>query len=252
MLALPAQGHEFWFEAERYQIPSGAQIYARTFNGEDFDGTELSYSARGYERTGIVGPVGDSEVFGKSGDRPSISSRPQGDGLHVVWHRAPIANITYPTMEKFTTFLTNQRLEFALDDHAARGFPTTKIKESYFRYVKLLMAVGSGEGADKPLGMTYELVALDNPYTTTGPTRFQVLGRGAPQPDVPTYVFHKAPDGSVEKLLYQTDEQGVFEVPKRPGSFLVNAVQIVPAPASITQSTGAVWVTLWASLTYGD
>ncbi|MEM9269945.1 MAG: DUF4198 domain-containing protein, partial [Pseudomonadota bacterium] len=240
------------FEAESYQIGSGQQIVARTFNGEDFEGLELSYSGREYERSGIVGPVGDSKLFGTNGDRPAISSRPQGDGLHVVWHRSPIANINYPTMEKFTTFLTNQRLDAALEEHNARGFPTENIKESYFRYVKLLMAVGEATGEDQPLGMTYELVAIDNPYTTEGPTRFKVLGRGVPQPSVPTYAFHKAPDGTVEKLLFETDGDGVFEVPKRDGSFMINAVQIVPAPASISEATGAVWVTLWASLTYGD
>ncbi len=251
LIALPAQAHEFWFEPVKYRLSEGEKIVAVAINGENFKGSEMSYSQRGYSRSGVVSASGEASLPGKTGDRPAIQVRPTGPGLNIVWHQSTANSLTYATMEKFERFLRGKHLEAALEVHRAKGMPEEKIREAYFRYAKTLVAVGNGEGADRAVGLPYELVALDNPYTHSGDIRFQVLSRGKPVPNAPAFVFHKPSPSSVEKLDFVTDAKGQFTVPRRGGGeFMVNAVEIREAEGRLKETMNAHWVTLWASLTY--
>ena len=253
-LALSAQlasAHEYWFEPEAYRLPSGATIVADAVNGENFGGPKMAYSARGYERSGIF--AGDVEIAplpGSQSQRPAVQVPAAADGLNLLWYRSSASIITYPTIEKFASFLNGKKLDAALTEHKAQGWPEKDIREAYFRYVKSLVAVGGSAGSDRVLGLPYEFVALDNPYEDDGPVRVQLLERSQPVPMTAIYVFHKSETKAAEKTWYQTDADGVFSLPRVPGEYLINAVSILPAPPRIQQDLNALWVTLWASLTF--
>ncbi len=247
---LGARAHEFWIEPEAYRVAEGQVIEARTFNGENFEGIEYGYSEAAYRQSGVAAGDVRTGVTGERGARPSFQVAPAGPGLNVLFHASPVSTLTYPGMEKFETFLRGKRLDAALDAHAARGLPTEKIREAYFRFVKALVAVGDGAGADVAVGMPYELLALDNPYSGSGEMRVQVLLQDtAVAADVPVFVFHKLGE-AIEKIKLVTDADGIVTLPRLPGDFMVNAVHIMEPNAALKESTGAHWVTLWAALTY--
>ena len=241
--------HEFWLEPEKYQLESGEKIVAKALNGENFVGTEYSYTPRGYARSGVVAGDAKAEIPGKSGQRPAVQVQPPADGLNVVYHASAASTVVYPTMEKFESFLRGKRLEAALAVHKERGYPTENIIEGYYRFVKALVASGSGDGADRAVGMPFELVALDNPYTSSGDIRFSLLFEGKPRADTPVYVFHRH-NGAVQELFLRTNGSGQVTVPRMPGEFQVNAVLLMEAGAKMKAQLKATWQTLWAASVY--
>lgn len=250
LAALPARAHEFWIEPVSYRVAPGETIEAQTFNGEDFAGIEYGYSKAGYQQSGILAEAEARPILGENGDKPAIRTLPAGDGLNVLFHASAVSTLTYPTLTKFESFLKGKRLGRALEQHKARSLPEEDIREAYFRFVKALVAVGDGAGSDRLIGMPYELVALDNPYTDGGDVRFRVYLNKQPVADgVPVFVFHKTGE-TVEKIKLTTDAAGDVTVPRMPGEFMVNAVHITEPSEKLAQSTRADWVTLWAALTY--
>ena len=140
------------------------------------------------------------------------------------------------------------------DAHLARALPESAFVEAYTRYVKSLIGVGNSAGDDRRLGLPIEIVALDNPYTAdvSAGLRVQVFEDEAPRDYGQVELFDKAPDDTVTITLHRTDVNGVAILPVIAGhSYLVDAVMLrEPAPGPATES-GAVWESLWASLTFG-
>ncbi|MEM7613645.1 MAG: DUF4198 domain-containing protein [Pseudomonadota bacterium] len=247
---LPAQAHEFWIEPLDYTVAPGEVIEARTLNGEEFVGLEYGYSAPAYRQSGVMSGAEARPVAGERGAKPAFNVQPAGPGLNVLFHASPVSTLTYANMIKFERFLKGKRLDWALAEHKAKNFPEEGIREAYFRFVKALVAVGDGAGADRPVGMPYELVALTNPYTDAGDVRVQVrLSKEPVGADVPVYVFHKVGAG-VEKLTLVTAADGSVVIPRAVGEFMVNAVHITEPTEKLKSANGAHWVTLWAGLTY--
>ena len=248
--SLGARAHEFWIEPEVYRVAEGETIAARTYNGEYFDGIEYGYSEDAYQQSGVAAGDLRGGASGERGARPAFQVPPAGPGLNVLYHASPVSTLTYPGMEKFEKFLRGKRLEAALEVHAAKGLPTEKIREAYFRFVKALVAVGDGAGADVAVGMPYELVALTNPYTEDGDMQIEVRLQGAlVGPGAPVFVFHRQGE-EVTRLALETDAEGRFTVPALPGDYMANAVHIMEAGEGLAERTGAHWVTLWAALNY--
>lgn len=249
-LAGPALSHEFWIEPLDYTVTPGTTIEAKTINGEDFTGIEYPYSPGSFQRSGVISGGQSNPVIGESGQKPAFRVPTQGDGLHILYHASPVFSLTYANYTKFERFVKGKRLDWALEKHAELKLPESDIRESYFRYVKALVAVGSGAGADRPVGMPYEIVALDNPYTADRDIRVAVLLQGEPAANVPVFVFERL-DGAVKKIKLNTDENGRTSVPRRAGAeYMVNAVHIGLPTEQIKTATRADWVTLWAALTY--
>ncbi len=249
LMALPVAAHEFWLEPDAYRVPVGAKVTAKAVNGENFEGVEYSYSERGYSRSGVVLGGNMLKVRGENGQRPAMQMPGAAEGLHVLFHASPASKIVYDDMAKFTKFLEGKKLEGILPQHAAKGFPTEKIAEGYYRFAKALVAVGNGAGSDKAVGMPFELVALTNPYTKAGPVDFQLIFNGAPAVKAPVFVFVKTGAG-VKKIWLETNASGLVSVPRETGAFMVNAVKIVESGPQLKERMGAVWTTLWASHVY--
>ncbi len=148
-------------------------------------------------------------------------------------------------------YLTHKDFKFALAEHADRGLPQTGFAESYTRHVKALVAVGSGEGQDRVIGLETELIALSNPYTDdlSGGLPVQLLYLGTPRADAQIEVFEKDVD-SVKVFTIRTDDTGVGVIPVKPGKrYLLDAV-VLRGTGVDSPSEGAVWETLWAGLSF--
>lgn len=249
--ALPARAHEFWISPVLYMIPPGDQLRADLRVGEAFKGSASSFVPQRFARFDLV--MGDrvTEVPGRLGDRPALAMTPPQEGLAIAVHQTADLSLTYSDWAKFENFVAHKDFAGVLEAHRARGLPETGFSELYSRYAKSLIAVGAGAGADRKVGLLTEIVALANPYTDdlSGGLAVQVLYQDAARADVQVELFDRAPDGTVAVTLHRTDAEGVARIPVTPGhSYLVDAVVLREADPETQR--GAVWESLWASLTF--
>ncbi|WP_208349371.1 DUF4198 domain-containing protein [Pseudaestuariivita rosea] len=253
LLPAPLFAHEVWLDTTDFYVPAETPISLTLQNGEEFQGSDLVYNDRRFVRferwhDGRIYPV-----LGRLGDRPAVSERPLDEGLHVFVHESTMAQLTYRAWDKFAAFAAHKDFADIQARHESRGLPETGFKEAYVRYVKALVGVGGAVGQDQITGMETEFVALANPYTddVAGGMPLQLLYQGAPRADAQVELFERAPDGSVQITLHRTNGQGRVTLPVRAGhDYLVDAVVLRVPSDQVQADTGAVWETLWASLTF--
>jgi hypothetical protein len=244
-----ATAHEFWIEPSAYQVRTDEKMSAHLKNGQGFEGINLAFFDRNIARFDVI--VGDkvTPVVGRMGDSPALDIKAQVDGLAVIVHETTPSFVTYKSWDKFAAFAEHKYFPDIKARHDALGFGPAPFKERYTRHAKTLIAVGTGAGSDRAIGLETEFVALTNPYAPTfmGTMKVQLLDRGLPRIDAQVEVFDRATDGTVTINLYRTNEKGIAEVPVTPGhSYLFDGVVLRP----ITDGQDAIWDTFWASLTF--
>ncbi|MGX9356447.1 DUF4198 domain-containing protein [Roseobacteraceae bacterium S113] len=249
-LAAPSAAHEFWIDPLAFTVPSGETIEADLRNGEGFEGSAFTYNPRRFRRFDFVLDGATTAVEGRPGDRPAARIEAPEDGLHVIVHETTDQKITYKDFAKFEAFLKHKDWPQLAAEHRARGLPEESFVERYSRYAKALVAVGDGAGADAPVGLQTEIVALANPYVEgLREMPVQVLLDGAPRAGAQVELFARAPDGAVAVSLHKADDQGVARLPVLPGhAYLADAVVIRAIEPE--QAGAPVWESLWAALTF--
>ena len=241
--------HEFWIEPQKFQVENGETMEIDLKNGQNFVGSKLSYFEKQFSRFELAQGNMLTPAQGRSGDQPALTTNADQDGLLVILHETTPAAIKYKEWAKFAKFATHKNFQNAEADHKAADWPSENFRESYTRHVKALIAVGTGEGVDQNYGMETEFVALSNPYGDgfDGKMQVQLLFENTPRQNAQVEVFERAPDETVSITLYQTDDNGIAEVPVKPAhTYLFDAVVLQP----YTKDDKAVWQTLWAALTF--
>ena len=250
---VPVQGHEFWIDPVSHSVPEGAPILADTRVGQAFEGSSYSYNPKTFRRFEIAQGSTVAPVEGRLGDRPALSQTAPGSGLAVALHVTTDNELRYSEFAKFETFVGHKDADWVLAQHAARGLPETGFTELYSRYAKALVAVGDGSGADRDFGLLTEITALANPYTDdiSAGLPVRVTYDGAPRVDAQVEVFEKSASGVVSIFTVVTDADGRALVPvKRGHRYMLDAV-VLRAPSDLkAATTGAVWESLWANLTF--
>ena len=235
-------------------MKSDAPIAADLRNGELFKGSQQSYFER--TTTRIEATIGDTTapIEGRMGDRPAIQlPAPQQNGLMILAHEAAPAVITYKDWPKFMKFVAHKDFSEAEATHTARGWDKEGFKETYTRHSKSLIAVGTGQGADRALGLATEFVALDNPYAADfdGVLDVELLYNDAPRANAQIEVYARDEEDMVEVTIVRTGDQGRAAIPVEAGmEYLLDAVVLRPAADATTVAEGPVWETLWASMTF--
>ena len=252
-MSSPVIAHEFWIEPINYEIGADGRLEGHLVNGEEFEGTKVPYLPRRFENFVLFLGETAGRVGGRPGDSPALNAEPLGEGLHIAAYQSTNATVDYETWEKFQRFVDHKDFGDILSAHEARGLPLEDFAELYSRYAKTLIAVGNGDGADRRVGLETEIVALTNPYADdlSAGMQVQVYYRNDVRPDTQIEVFEKAPDGTVMISLYRTDADGIGTFPVQTGhSYMVDAVVLREPSAQESTTTGAVWETLWANLTF--
>ena len=209
----------------------------------------LPYFDKRSDRFEIIQGTTVAPYVARMGDLPAITTGPAADGLMVVLNQTAPSTITYPNWAKFQRFADHKDFPGIRAVHLARGLPEDGFTETYVRYVKSLIGVGSGVGADRVTGLETEFVALANPYTDdlTGGFPVQLLYQDKPRPDAQVEIFERGPDGFTSITTIRSDANGRALVPVKPGhSYLLDAVVLRPAP----EGGRPVWETLWAALSF--
>ncbi len=247
-----ARAHEFWLSPDDYAVAPEEVMQVRLRVGSEMKGLVLSYLPQDIARFEVVQGQTVRPVEGRMGDNPALVMDAQVDGLAVVVHETNDSTLTYDDFAVFQRFVAHKDFRTALADHTARGLPESGFRETYRRHAKSLIAVGSGAGADRVVGLKIEIVALANPYTDdlSGGMPLQVLLDGAPRADAQLELFQAAPDGTVTITLHRTDAEGRVTVPVLPGmEYLADNVDLRALPNDDVDA-GPVWHSDWASLTF--
>jgi hypothetical protein len=247
-----SRAHEFWISPDNYAIETGDKLLAALRVGQNFSGSAFAFIPQNFSRFEIVTGDQVTPVEGRMGDLPALNIEAGTDGLAVVVHQTTPLTLNWAEWQKFVDFCKHKDFDWAIADHRARGLPETGFRESYTRYAKSLIRVGSGAGADKAVGLETEIVALANPYTDdlTAGMPVLVLYKGKPRMDVQVEVFSRDGDGSVEDRFYRTDMDGTALIPVAPGTeYLFDAVVMRPSTGEPAEGS-PVWESLWASLTF--
>jgi hypothetical protein len=247
-----APAHESWVEAVRYQLQAPATITADVRVGQHFKGDSYRYNPNLMADLQLVNIGGSSPIKATLGQRPAINVETAVDGLHVLIYRSAVRSVSYETFAKFEDFLNLDGLTSVLAAHAKRGLPREGFSETYRRFAKALIKVGAGEGKDGPIGMPLELVAIDNPYVTTGSEtiRVKLLWHQQPLPSAQITVFRKRPGTETKRTKFISDQSGIAAIPRGTGGrLLLSAVHMIPAEPAANEFR-AVWESLWASMTF--
>jgi uncharacterized GH25 family protein len=247
-----ANAHEFWLSPEDYTLAPEDEMQVRLRVGTGMKGAVLSYLPQDITRFEVVQGDKQRTVEGRMGDNPALVMEAGAEGLAVVVHETTDSRLTYTDFAVFQRFIEHKDFATALADHAARGLPETGFKETYRRHAKSLIAVGSGAGSDRAMGLAIEIVALANPYTDdlTAGLPVLVLLDASPRGDAQVELFETAPDGTVTTTLHRTDAEGRVTLPVRPGmEYLVDSVVLRALPND-DPAAGPVWHSDWASLTF--
>jgi len=246
--------HEMWIEPVKYQVAKNDTIYAHEKVGQNFKGNQYSYLSSSYKKLDISLNNKMRPVKSRIGDMPAIHEVAEEEGLAILSAVSSVSDISYQTWEKFESFIKSKGLDWVLAKHKERGLPEKGFTEAYQRFPRALVKVGSGKGQDKAQGMRLEWVLETNPYTTAltknGVIKARLLWEGKPLKHTHVGIFNKV-DNQLIKTSLTTDENGVIEIPQaKGGEFLVNAVQMIEPSEKVRNDTGAVWESLWASVTY--
>lgn len=253
VVPLPAASHEFWIDPPQFQLPVGAAALADLRVGQEFKGGSqpyLPHLTRMFEVYLGEAPQG---IAPRIGDRPALNHVIADEGLAIVVHVTEDSALSYDEFEKFASFVTHKDAGWTVDAHKARGLPDTGFREVYSRHAKSLIAIGSGEGNDREIGLETEIVALENPYTGQMDDGIDValFYQAKPRSDAQIEVFDRAPDDSVTISLVRTDEAGRATVPVRPGHrYMLDAVVLREPAPELAAARDAVWESLWANLTF--
>lgn len=247
--------HEMWIQPLNYSVKPGSKILANEKVGQNFKGNSYAYLSSSYKNLNIT--MGDTtrEVRSRLGDLPTIQERSIGEGLHIITAETTASNLIYKTPEIFLNFLRIDGLDWVLAEHKRRGLPDKGFKEIYRRSPKALIKVGHGKGQDRAFGLPLEWIAETNPYTTQGDIRAQLLWQGKPAANMYVNIFNKPKRTSKNSELIltnlRTDANGRVVIPRAKGGlFLVNSVKMIEPDVETAKSTGAVWESIWGSLTY--
>ncbi|TGD60837.1 DUF4198 domain-containing protein [Tabrizicola sp. WMC-M-20] len=247
-----AKAHEFWLSPEDYTVARDGVMQVRLRVGSEMKGHVLSYLPQDIDRFEVIQSDGVRPVEGRMGDNPALVMDARQDGLAVVVHETNDAVTTYDDFAEFQRFVAHKDFRTAVTDHTARGLRKTGFRETYRRHAKSLVAVGSGAGADRAVGMVIEIVALANPYTDdlTAGMPLLVLLDGVARPDAQLELFQTSPDGTVTITLHRTDADGLVTVPVLKGmEYLADSVNLRALPNDDVD-VGPVWHSDWASLTF--
>jgi len=248
-----ANAHEMWIEPVQYAIQPGEIIYAHEKVGQNFKGNQYSYLASSYDSFVITQNNQTRPIKSRIGDIPAVHEKMDESGLAVLTAATTVSDITYESWEKFTGFIKSKGLDWVLDKHQERGLPEKGFTEAYRRYAKSLVKVGDGKGKDQRMGLPLEWVVETNPYTTDKAfIRAQLLWQGNPFKQAYVGVFNRvANEPELQKLSLTTDDEGKVKIPVgKGGQFLINAVRMIEPKQEVIKETGAVWESLWASVTY--
>ncbi|HEX8327024.1 MAG TPA: DUF4198 domain-containing protein [Hymenobacter sp.] len=265
MVGLHAAAHEFWLEAPRFRLQPGQTVNVHTLVGENFRGEPWTTKATKVLRLVRFSPAGtDSTALTPAPGAAEADTFRTGfafaqPGTHVVLLRSSNSFLELPG-DKFTAYLREEGLDYALRLRQERDEAAKPGRETYRRCAKTLVQVG--EAATVPAaadsawrhvyGLPLELVPEQNPYRLVADKSLtvRVLRSGKPASGAAVQIWQRQPNGlPTTHFTTRTNQNGrILLRLSGPGPYLLAAVDMTAAPAKLRDR--ADWQSTWASLTF--
>lgn len=245
LILTQAGAHEFWLEPESYSPPPDKNFTICHNYGQYFKTDGLPFVTEWHPRYIVLDDGRERKVSGFDGDLPAIQIKVDTPGLKAFGYFGAIGPRTFDTLAKFQKYNHKLGYDQILEWHRALRKPDTGIVESYTRNAKL--GVGDGAGADRALGLTFELVAERAPYNWAANATLpvQLLLRGKLAAGFKITTFSQTDPNIPITAVADVDGRAQISLPVR-GAYLLNAIhKFQPAQGSKTH-----WESLWASLAF--
>ena len=254
LLTARASAHELWVEPLEPHLQTGDRVQAHIIIGEMLVGDHQIYLPSRTEKLLALTPSGPLEMAPRSGSQPAIDFNPSQNGHMMLVYQSSVNYVNYTTFDKFQKFATKKGVADIADRHRERGLPTTKFKERYKRYAKASVFIGepTTELNDKPVGMEVEFVMISaaQPDSNSQALRIRLFYQAQAEGDAVVTLFSRAPNGTVETATLKTLADGSVNIIARAGhDYLLDYVKLRELDPQ-SDRRGAVWDSLWASLTF--
>ena len=238
-----------WLEANSFQIDTNDVLEVNIKIGEKLQGSNLPYIPKSIEEFYWSQNGVKNNVKSRLGDIPAFTKTFSENGLTSVVYISKPSIITYETFQKFEKFATHKDLGPVKKLHLNYGFPEKYFKETYSRFAKVIVGIGSSSGKDSNFGLLTEFILLNNPYTDKiqNFVKLKLNYQGNPRSNAQVEVFERSLDNTVSIFTTKTSKDGIVKIPVKKGyDYLFDAVKLRKANPSSKQK--AVWETLWAAL----
>ncbi len=248
-----SHAHELWLDTKSFQPQIGDTVAIELRNGQNFKGINLSYFKNRIESFFWEQNGTSTNVTSRSGDVPAMKTPALENGLMVVVYQSSSSTLSYKDWEKFDNFIRHKNLGLIEQAHESRGLPKTNFKESYKRFSKALIGIGSSKGQDRSFHLETEFIVLTNPYSedTSRGIEVLLLYQNKPRINAQIEVFQRSVSGEVLVFYLKTDALGKAVIDVLPGhDYLLDAVVLRIPEGSNDKKAGAVWESLWAATTF--
>jgi hypothetical protein len=253
-LAAEVRAHEVWLTPHSYYGKAQTQVQVDILNGQNFVGDALRYRPNKIEALGFLTETDMLPVTGRLGDQPAIQTRTPMAGQNILIYQSQPEKLFYKKFDKFADFVTEKADKTLLEIHRKLGLPEAGFTEIYTRFAKTLLVRDiTKEGQlDRYSGMEVEFVLektwLHKGAATSLPIR--IFYQGRPLAGAKVTVFEKSPDSKTSRKIHIADKGGyVYVMPVSGYEYLIDHVTIRPIEPD-KNIYGAVWESLWASLTF--
>ena len=246
---VPSFSHELWLEPKAFHLNTNETLEVNIKLGEKMQGANLAFIPKNFEEFFWSQNGVKNIVKSNLGDRPALSERVIEEGLVSVVYVSKPSTLMYKTLGKFEKFANHKNFGPVKKWHLEYGFPETDFFETYRRFAKLIVGIGSSPGNDNNFGMTTELILLNNPFEDKNKdfVKLKLIYNGQPRKSAQVEIFERTEAGIVRITTAKTSDDGTVTVPiKRGAAYLFDAVKLRRVEPSKNQR--AVWETLWASL----
>lgn len=251
VIASIVQAHEFWLQPAKFKFSVGEVIKLDFMVGESFTGEFWDLKKHKAEKMELhrLGGVRDlaKEVKPTQGNNLAFKADQEGTYLFSLQ-----SNAAYIELEgdKFNDYLKEDGLDYILYERTKSGSLNKKSTEFYSRYAKVLVQAGNktDDTYKKKLGLRYEIIPDQNPYTLKAGDHLQcrVLFEGKPAAHALVKVWNKVNDITFLQNIY-TENDGTMRFPiSASGPWMVSSVRMIHS-----EKEGAEYHSLWASLVFG-
>lgn len=247
-LPLTAHAHDFWIDPSTFRPPLGSIVQLRLRVGQNHSGDPVPRNNALIERFVAVGSARTSEVVGRDGGDPAGLVRIDQPGITIVAYRSKPTYVEL-SPEKLEQFFTDEGLESIKALRQKRGDSAKQWREIFSRCAKSLLLAGNppGTGFDRKVGLRLELVPEKNPYTLKPGGKLPVRLFYESKPIEGALVIAINEANPAQRVTARSGRDGRASLPLAfAGNWLVEAVQVVPAPVG----EKAEWESLWASMTF--
>lgn len=245
-----AQAHEFWLQPTKYRYAAGETAVIDFMVGENFTGEFWNLDRHRVEllKWFTLSAEKDVKAQVKNQKGKNIALPALTPGTHLLALQSNAAFIELGG-QKFNAYLEEDGLDNVLDQRR-KASDTTRAREFYTRYAKLLLQAGPtpDNTFKKRVGFPIEIIPLQNPYSlkTGDYLECRVFFKNQPRPHQKVKIWSFIGNRIFLQNVY-TEKDGTVRFPlSNTGPWMVSTVVMEKStrPEADYESS-------WASLVFG-